>query len=42
MFQEITHGDVLLRQQHISVKVDEKIIMLSLPIFAAGEAGWSL
>jgi hypothetical protein len=41
MFQEVRHGDALLRQ-HITLKVDEKIIMLTLPTFTAVEAGWSL
>jgi hypothetical protein len=40
MFQEVSHGDALLRQQHMLV--DEKIIMLTLPTFTALEAGWSL
>jgi len=41
MFQKITHGDALLRQQHITLKVDETI-MLTLPTYTAGEAGWIL
>jgi len=42
MFQKITHGDALLIQQHITLKVDETIIMLTLPTYTAGEAGWIL
>jgi len=42
MFQKITHGDALLRQQHLTLKVDETIIMLTLPTYTAGEAGWIL
>jgi hypothetical protein len=42
MFQKITHGDALLRQQHITLKLDETLIMLTLPTHTAGEAGWIL